>query len=252
MSGRKVDQFILDIKLRKNRFYAFLYNVAKAVRKFHLPYVLPLGALLFRVRQLWISLWNVIKSKTYCEQIIRYRCDIGKNIKLDGDVPYIFGYGKITIGDNVKVGNRNTWVVGLKVYSEPLLKIGDNTTLGYMNMISVAKEVVIGNHCLLAGEIKIFDNNSHSLDPGKRREHAILDASEVEPVYIEDDVWIGTNAIIMKGVTIGKGAVVAAGSVVTKSIPSYTVVGGNPAKILKHIEPHWSEHLRNKESSKNV
>ena len=62
-----------------------------------------------------------------------------------------------------------------------------------------------------------------------------MNKSDVSPVVIEDYVWIGMNSIILKGVTIGKGAVVAAGSVVTKSVPPMTVVGGNPAEVIKKV-----------------
>ena len=56
------------------------------------------------------------------------------------------------------------------------------------------------------------------------------------PIVIKDDVWIGMNVIILKGVTIGEGAIVGAGSVVTKDVPAWTVVAGNPAKVVKHLK----------------
>jgi acetyltransferase-like isoleucine patch superfamily enzyme len=236
-----IEQFILNIKLRKNFFYRVLYAIAVSLRQFRLPYIRPLAGALFYLRQFWIHFWNTFKSKFYCEQLIRFRCSVGKNVRLDGDVPFFYGYGRIELGDNVRIGNRNTWVVGIKVYDDPVFKVGDNTTFGYMNMVSVAHRVTIGSNCLFAGEVKIFDNNSHSLDPVKRRNHEVLEKDAVAPVDIKDDVWIGTNCLILKGVTIGEGAVIAAGSVVTKSIPAYCVAGGNPAKVLKTIEPWYNE-----------
>ncbi len=61
-----------------------------------------------------------------------------------------------------------------------------------------------------------------------------IDATSKGPIIVEDEVWIGTNALILSGVTIGKGAIVAAGAVVTKDVPAYSVVGGNPAKVIKY------------------
>jgi acetyltransferase-like isoleucine patch superfamily enzyme len=61
-----------------------------------------------------------------------------------------------------------------------------------------------------------------------------MDATSKGPIIVEDEVWIGTNALILSGVTIGKGAIVAAGAVVTKDVPAYSVVGGNPAKVIKY------------------
>jgi acetyltransferase-like isoleucine patch superfamily enzyme len=242
-----LERIILNIKLRKNGFYNGLYLLAKGINRFRLPYVKPLGAFLYYLREVSLWGWYGMKSKLYCEQLLRYRCTVGKNVTIDRQVPYIYGHGRIEIGDGVHIGNRNTWVVGLKVYDDPVLMIGNHTTLGYMNAISVAQKVIIGNNCLLAGEIKIFDNNSHPVDPQKRKNRDVMEKSDVAPVIIEDDVWIGTNSLIMKGVTIGKGAVVAAGSVVTTTVPPYTVVGGNPARPLKVIEPYYSQWLSSPE-----
>lgn len=246
-----LESIILDIKLRKNRFYNGLYLLAKGINRFRFPYVKPLAAFLYYSREVSIWAWYWMKSRLYCEQLLRYRCTVGKHITVDRQAPYIYGYGRIEIGDDVHIGNRNTWVVGLKVYDDPVLRIGNHTTLGYMNAISVAQKVIIGNNCLLAGEIKIFDNNSHPVDPQNRKDRVVLDKADVAPVIIEDDVWIGTNSLIMKGVTIGRGAVVAAGSVVTMTVPPYTVVGGNPARTIKVIEPYYSQWLSSPEGQRN-
>ena len=245
-----IQRFILNIKLRKNGFYNALYLFARSVQQIRFPYIKPLAAFLYYLRDGSIVTWNWLKSKLYCEQLLRYRCQVGDHVTMDGYVPYIYGYGKIEIGHHVRVGNRNTWVVGLKVYEDPVLKIGNHTTLGHMNMISVAQKVVIGDHCLFAGEVKIFDNNSHPLDPQKRRERVIMDKTDVAPVIIEDDVWVGTNALILKGVIIGRGAVVAAGSVVTKNVLPYTLVGGNPARMIKVIEPFYSQWVSSSEAQR--
>lgn len=246
-----ISQFILNIKLRRNRCYNALYLLAKGMQELRVPQIRPVAGFLYHLRDAWIVTWGWLKSKLYCEPLVRYRCTVGDHLIMDGHVPYIYGYGKIEIGHHVRIGNRNTWVVGIKVYDDPILKIGNYTTLGYMNLISVAKKVVIGDHCLLAGEVKIFDNNSHPLDPQERRERAVLDQSDVSPVTVEDDVWIGTNALIMKGVTIGRGAVVAAGAVVTNSVAPYTVVGGNPARVIKVIEPYYSQWASSPEGKRN-
>lgn len=181
-------------------------------------------------------------SRLVYEQMLRYRCQVHGRVVLDGDMPLVYGPGDIVIGDGVIISNRNTWIVGLKVYPDAKLEIGDRVTLGYMNLISVAKSVRIGNDCLFAGEVKILDNNSHSLDYVQRRANAPLEPEDVAPVVIDEDVWIGTNCMVLKGVKIGRGAVIAAGAVVTKDVPPFTVAAGNPARVIKRIEPHCSRH----------
>ena len=237
-----LDTFLGKVRRQEPGIYSTLYRTAKAVRGVRVPFIRPLGAILFYGRDVWISTWALVKSRLICEQMLRYRCRVGANVALDGDMPYIYGDGTIIIGDDVRIGNRSTIIVGLKVFPEATLEIGARTILGYMNLISVAQRVSIGNDCLFAGEVKILDNNSHSLDFEDRRRHAPLAPEHVAPVVIEDDVWIGTNCIVLKGVTIGRGAVVAAGAVVTRDVPAFTVAAGNPARIVKQIEPHYSQH----------
>lgn len=109
--------------------------------------------------------------------------------------------------------------------------------------ITVGKNVFINSSCHLQdwGGITIDDNTfighcvtiatiNHGLAPDKRGEHI------PKGVTVGSDVWIGSNAVILPGVTIGKGAVIAAGAVVTKDVPENTVVGGNPARVIKNIE----------------
>ncbi len=134
--------------------------------------------------------------------------------------------------------------------------IGSNTYIGASTIIC-AENVTIGSDTLIAWGVTIVDHDSHSTDWKNRREdvrqwHAGYlqgdltkaanlknwDVVQKKPVIIGDKVWIGFNVIILKGVTIGEGAVVAAGSVVTKNIAAWTVVGGNPAKVIKELEPN--------------
>ncbi|MCH5225010.1 MAG: acyltransferase [Muribaculaceae bacterium] len=130
--------------------------------------------------------------------------------------------------------------------------MGDNCYIGNSSFISVS-EIIIGNNVTIAWGCTIYNHNSHSLDYLDRRKDLIdqrndyfnkkpltrsKDWSKVitKPIIIEDDVWIGFNCIILKGVKIGEGAIVAAGSVVTKDVQPWTMVGGNPAKLIKHIK----------------
>jgi len=125
--------------------------------------------------------------------------------------------------------------------------IGSNS---YVNgSIISAEEIEIGNDVLIAWGCHIVDHNSHALLSVNRARdvkdwyNGQKDWSKVKRkrVHISDKAWIGFNSIILKGVTIGEGAVVAAGSVVTKDVPPYTIVGGNPAKLIRPITPDEDE-----------
>ena len=131
------------------------------------------------------------------------------------------------------------------------ITIGDHCYIGGSTFISHSA-IEIGNNVTIAWGGTIYDHDSHSLDYLDRRKdiddqiNAIRngrnfihgkDWSKVnsKPIKICDDAWIGMNVIILKGVTIGHGAIVGAGSVVTKDVPDWTVVAGNPAKIVKRL-----------------
>jgi len=110
--------------------------------------------------------------------------------------------------------------------------IGDNAHLGLSN--TLIGPVRIGNNTILAQNIVLSGLNHGYVDP----DIPIKDQKETtDPIVVEEDCWIGANSVIVAGVTIGKHSVVAGGSVVTKNVPPYTIVGGNPAKVLKQYNP---------------
>jgi len=108
----------------------------------------------------------------------------------------------------------------------------------------------IGHFCSIADDVKFLLGGNHAHDvvstfPFQTKYFATLEAGSKGPVTVCDDVWIGFNSTILSGVTIGQGAVVAAGSLVTRDVPPYAIVGGNPAKVLKYrFEPAVIEKLR--------
>ena len=108
--------------------------------------------------------------------------------------------------------------------------IGDYTRIGIH--CTLIGPVCIGNHVNLAQGITVTALNHNFEDSSKRIDEQGV---STKPVVIGDDVWIGTNAVILPGVTIGSHCVVAAGAIVTKDIPDHTLVGGVPAKVIKNI-----------------
>lgn len=133
-----------------------------------------------------------------------------------------------------------------------LIEIGNNVHIGQANFICREK-IILGNDITMAWGITIYDHNSHSLLWEHRKKDNIQSYKDYKttghnsvlnkewqyviskPICIEDKVWIGFDVTILKGVTIGEGAVIAAKSVVTKNVEPWTLVGGNPAKFIKKI-----------------
>jgi acetyltransferase-like isoleucine patch superfamily enzyme len=108
--------------------------------------------------------------------------------------------------------------------------IGDHTRVGLHN--TIIGPVTIGSHVNLAQGITVTALNHNFEDTHKRIDEQGISTN---PVTIEDDIWIGANAVILPGITIGHHSVVAAGAVVTKDVPPHSLVAGVPAKIIKQI-----------------
>lgn len=124
----------------------------------------------------------------------------------------------------VTLGKNSTLHTGVRVYDPRNIKVGEGTIIGYGCFIDGRDKVTIGSHTDIASEVMIY-SSEHDLSAPDF--HAVS-----EPVSIGDYVFIGPRAIILAGVKIGDGAVVAAGAVVTKDVPAYTIVGGVPAKEI--------------------
>jgi len=208
----------------------------RALRRVRLPVIRPLLGVVYGVTQLALMTSHFGAKVLYREPLFRYRCArVGKRLNLEGALPQIVGNGRIEIGDDVTIGAPCTWDLGFSVVPTAELIIGDRVSINYRNIISVAKSVRIGDDTLIAGEVAIFDNISHPIGPAKRLARAPITANEVAPVVIGRNVWIGVRSIIMRGLTIGDNSIVAAGSVVTKSVPPNTLVAGNPAVAIRQI-----------------
>lgn len=148
--------------------------------------------------------------------------------------------GSAFIGRNVQISN------GCCFYDNPILtgnvKIGRYTSINgpSTRICAEINSVIIGSFCSIASNVIIqeynhrYDNittyfiNSHLI-----KDKMIQEKSSKGDILIEDDVWIGSNSVILSGVKIGRGCIIGAGSIVTKSIPPYSIVAGNPARIIK-------------------
>jgi acetyltransferase-like isoleucine patch superfamily enzyme len=125
------------------------------------------------------------------------------------------------------------------------IEIGESCYMGENSRIWSATQVKIGDRVLISHNVNIHDTDGHPVSANARHQHFLDIVNQGHPkfgltiaassVHIKDDVWIGFNSTILKGVTIGQGAIIGAASVVTKDVPPWTIVGGNPAKIIREI-----------------
>lgn len=169
-------------------------------------------------------------------------CKAGKGLLVDGRLIVSSQvWSGIEIGPHCTIYARpGVNLVGL---SQPAIlhcwrtgKITIGANVGMSSpVLSSRASITLGDRVNLGGNVRIYDHDFHSLDPDYRRSPALDQANvQSEPVVVGDDVFVGANAIILKGVHIGSGCIIGAGSVVTlRDIPSGAVVAGNPARIIR-------------------
>ena len=179
----------------------------------------------------------------------RYKkIQFGNNLQVYNKV-YVTGRrGRITIGDDFTFTSGD----GINPICRNIRgcihtdSVGSKITVGnHVGMsapcIWVKKSLTIGDHVKIGGNCLIFDTNTHQIDFLARRGQKPADKSDISttvqsaPITIEDDVWIGANCIILKGVTIGARSIIGAGSVVTKSIPADCIAAGNPCRVIRRL-----------------
>lgn len=184
------------------------------------------------------------------QQRIEKQQKLAESATFDSSVKFLGNCGNwqnnkslITIGENTVICR----LLAVFPYGGKI-EIGKNCYIGEGTRIRSANSIKIGNEVIISDDVNIYDTDAHSLNYALRYKefvevvilnNQIKDANDVDiqsaPVVIEDHVWIGFNVAILKGVTIGKGAIIGAGSVVTKDVEPFTVVAGNPAKIIKGL-----------------
>ncbi|MGZ3882630.1 MAG: acyltransferase [Bacteroidia bacterium] len=172
-----------------------------------------------------------------------FGCRIGQNCKADGRIFVRCTHkGAIAIGINFKLNSRaGSNLVGItnaasfQTLGEGRIEIGDNC--GFTSTVfSCRQSIKVGDHVKIGGNVRVFDHDYHALGHEHRRD-PLLDGNYVKAaaISIGNDVFIGTNSIILKGVTIGDRAVIGAGSVVVSDVPADAVAAGNPAKVIKYL-----------------
>lgn len=154
---------------------------------------------------------------------------LGKGVYLDKNVELQRYPKNIFVGDDVvlKEGAR---ICACNENAE--IHIGNRTTIGFHNFIFASAGIAIGDDCLIAPFVYIVDSNHRA----KLGQNINLQGNDTASIQIGNDVWIASNVTILKGVTIGDGAIIAANSVVNKDVPPYEIWGGSPAKKLGNRE----------------
>jgi acetyltransferase-like isoleucine patch superfamily enzyme len=170
-------------------------------------------------------------SVLYCEPVLRARCaTAGKNWHV-WMTPFINGHTEIHIGDHLSVFGTFGITSG-RIFDHPKLIIGNGVDIGHQVQVVANKEVVIEDQVNIASRVYISDTDAHPKDAEARALRLPPPPDEVRPVRVCRRAWLGQNCFIMKGVTVGEGAIIGANSVVITDVPPYCVAIGNPARVV--------------------
>jgi acetyltransferase-like isoleucine patch superfamily enzyme len=225
--------FYDKVRRRETPFYERLYRIGKRLRRVEVPYYAPFWRLMYKERKIRVILWANFWRAVYYQPLFRSKCiRCGKGLEIQNKpIPLIIGNPLIEVGDEVFLSAKMT-IAAHKNAESPRFVIGDYTGMGYGVSVTIGEGVFIGDRCLIAAGVNIAGFNGHPSDAAARR--AGLPDEVPPPIRIGNDVWIGAGAMILKGVTIGDEAIVAAHAVVTRDVPPGALVGGIPAKVLRH------------------
>jgi acetyltransferase-like isoleucine patch superfamily enzyme len=174
----------------------------------------------------------------------RATCELQQDAKLSGTARIRNASGdssKIAVGRHSHVlGELFTFAHGGEI------KIGEWCYIGEGSRIWSAALIEIGDRVLISHSANIFDSLTHPLQAAARHEqvrqifeqgHPLKVTLDESPIKICNDAWIGAGAMVLRGVTVGEGGIVAAGAVVTKNVPPYSIVAGNPAVVVRELSP---------------
>ena len=151
----------------------------------------------------------------------------------------IYRKGQVSFGDGVMLQSRcdanmagGSGPVTMQCFENGKITFGSFSGCSFATLSS-RSSITIGSHVLIGANTKIYDHDFHPISSELRHSKKGREHIATRPVVIEDDAFIGADCIILKGVAVGKGAIIAAGSIVAKNVPANEIWGGNPAKFIK-------------------
>jgi acetyltransferase-like isoleucine patch superfamily enzyme len=228
------ESFILKVKRGETPIFKGIRRFARwsisgnlPLPRFLHPLLGSLYHLHFLIRFAVLRAWSLF----WVEPLFRGRCaSVGKNFQI-WSMPEVNGHAQIHIGSDVNFFGK-VGIYTARIFDEPRLILHDRVDIGNNVSFVVNKEVIIEEDVNVASGARFMDSDAHPRDAADRIGDLPPKPEEIKPVRICRYAWIGQNVFIMKGVTVGEGAVIGVNSVVVTDIPPYSVAMGNPARVV--------------------
>ncbi len=233
------ESLILKVRRGETPFFRVVKNAASNVVSGNLPlprFLKPvLGALyhfhsglFYFTRRVYVYFW--------IEPLFRGRCaKLGKRFQV-WYMPEVFGHIRLEIGSNVNFFGK-VGIYSGRMNDDPRLEIQDRVDIGNNVTFVVNKEIVIEEDVNVATGARFMDSDAHPRDTAARVADEPPKPEEIKPVRVCRGAWIGQNVFVMKGVTVGEGAIIGVNSVVVTDIPPHCVAMGNPARVVFRAQP---------------
>jgi acetyltransferase-like isoleucine patch superfamily enzyme len=230
-----LDRFLNKIRRADTPFYRGLKGLVKRVLLPTVPslpaFARPPLRMLYEAHFGVIVAWNYFCNVFYRYPLFQARCvSVGHHVAIDR-MPFVTGPVQIHIGNHVWMGGNITISSG-KALDAPKLIIQDHAEVSWNVSFAINKEIVIEEYARVSFNCRLADSDGHPRQADLRAANAPMNPRDIRPIRIGRHAWIGNSCHIMKGVTIGEGAVIGANSVVIQDIPPYCLALGNPAEVL--------------------
>lgn len=222
-----------------------LYRLVMALRTASVPVIPGLHRSLYALHRAVSGGLSTLTRVVWYTPLFQSRLEQpAKRLYCYSGMPLVLGPVRMRFGDDVRISGQTT-ITGrtADAAAGPVLEVGRNVDIGWQTTIAVGRRVVIGDNVRIAGRAFLAGYPGHPLDAAARAVGAPDTEDQVGDITLEDDVWLATGVTVLAGVRIGRGTVVAAGSVVTRDLPPFVVAAGVPARVVRKIE-HAREIVR--------
>lgn len=223
------------IKNSSHPFSKLLRNSFYGVRHWQCPEIPLLHASVYRIHQAVALLLSNFVRIFYWTPLFSSKCVTKpKRLYLYSGMPQILGNLEISVGDNTRISGLSTFT-GRTSTASPSLTIGANVDIGWQTTIAVGTQVIISDNVRMAGRCFLAGYPGHPIDPIDRANGKPDTDDQIGAIVLQKNVWLASGVSVMPNVVIGENTIVAAGSVVTKSLPANVLAAGIPAKVIRTL-----------------
>lgn len=224
------------VKQADHPLAAVLRQLHKTKQKWYFPLLPVVHPLMLRLHLALVSAWHNVTQFCYFTPLFKSRLNNPPHqLHLYSGMPQVAGWLTITIGEGCRISGRSSLFGRTAGVTQPQLQIGKNVDIGWQNTIAVGSRIVLADHVRLAGNVYLAGFPGHPLSAEARARGDCETDAQVGDIVLEENVWLATGVTVLAGVTIGRNSIIAAGSVVTKDIPSNVIAAGVPAKVVKQL-----------------